>query len=149
MSDFEIRIDKAAFVDWLRKSTDDAKAAARQILGQAAAVALAHAKATHKFKDRTGELRGSIIRGQRSTWVHFIKATAKHAKFVEGGTKPHEIVARRRQSLRFVMHGEVVFRKRVHHPGTKATHFMDDAATEGARYLDWNLEPAIAKAFAR
>lgn len=147
MSDFEIRFDASGFRTWLRRASDMMQANARQALGQGVALALAHAKATQKFKDRTGALRRSITRGQKSTWSHFIKASAPYAHYVEYGTKPHPIEVRRRQALRFVQSGAVRFARRVNHPGTKPTHFMDEAATEGARYLDWRMEDAIARAF--
>lgn len=150
MSDVIVKIDFSHFVRWLRRAGEEAEANARQVLGQGVALALAHARATTKFKDRSGDLRRSIVRGQKSTWHHFIKAggrTAPHAHFVEYGTKPHPIEVRRRRALRFVQHGEIRFRRRVQHPGTKATHFMDEAATVGARFLDWRMEDAIARAF--
>lgn len=142
----EVHFDATAFVRWLRAAGEQAQINARQTLGQGVALALAHAKATDKFKDRTGALRASITRGQKSTWVHFIKATAPHATYVEEGTRPHRIQARGR-ALRFVQHGELRFRRHVNHPGTKATHFMDEAATVGARFLDFRMEEEIARAF--
>lgn len=143
---FEVRLDASAFIAWLRRASEDAEANARQTLGQGVALALAHAQATQKFKDRTGELRKSLTRGQKSTWVHFIKASAKHALWVEEDTKPHRIEAKGR-ALRFVQAGAIRFAHGVNHPGTKGKHFMDDAATVGARFLDWKMEEAIARAF--
>jgi hypothetical protein len=144
---FEIRFDAGAFANWIREAGRQAEANARQTLGQGVALALEHARQTQLFNDRTGELRRSIIRGQKSTWVHFLKATAPYAKYVEGGTKPHRIEAKRRGALRFVQHGEIRFRRGVNHPGTKPRPFMDEAATVGARFLDWRMEDAIARAF--
>lgn len=43
------------------------------------------------------------------------------------GSPPHEIRPRRRKTLRFVIGGQVVFRSRVMHPGTKANPFLTDA----------------------
>ena len=142
----EIRFDASEFARWLRAAGEQAQANARQTLGQGVALAVAHAKATDKFQDRTGELRRSIMRGQKGPWVHFLKATAPHAAYVEYGTKPHRIEAKGR-ALRFVQHGEIRFRRHVNHPGTKPTHFLDEAATVGARFLDWRMEDAIARAF--
>lgn len=142
----DIVFDASAFVVWLRRAGEQAQANARQTLGQGVALALEHARATQSFKDRTGELRKSLTRGQKSTWVHFLKASAPHAKYVEDGTRPHRIEAKGR-ALRFVQHGAIRFRRSVNHPGTKARHFMDDAANVGARFLDWRMEDAIARAF--
>ena len=43
------------------------------------------------------------------------------------GTKPHEIRARRKKALRFMVNGEVVFRQKVNHPGTTGTLFLEMA----------------------
>jgi len=147
----EIHLDTSAFVASLARAREEVAVAARQTLGQGVALALKAAKATTKFKDgpdegRTGpHLRDTIERGQRGPWVLFIKAGAKHAKFVEGGTKAHRIEARHGRVLRFVQAGQIRFRRHVWHPGTKATHFMDDAATVGARFLDWRMEENVAR----
>lgn len=42
------------------------------------------------------------------------------------GTMPHEIRPNRRKALRFVVGGQVMFRGRVWHPGTKANRFLTD-----------------------
>jgi len=42
------------------------------------------------------------------------------------GTPPHEIRPNRRKALRFVVGGQVMFRTRVWHPGTKANRFLTD-----------------------
>jgi hypothetical protein len=44
------------------------------------------------------------------------------------GTRPHAIWARNKEYLRFVSkHGRIVFVKRVNHPGTKGSYFIDRA----------------------
>lgn len=43
---------------------------------------------------------------------------------LEEGSPPHEIRARRRKALRFIVGGRVVFRRRVWHPGTKGHHML-------------------------
>jgi len=56
--------------------------------------------------------------------------------FILHGTPPHEIRAhtnRRNPHLRFVQNGRVVFRKKVHHPGTAANNFMLRALPAAAR----------------
>jgi len=41
-------------------------------------------------------------------------------KYLEYGTRPHDIFPRYRKSLKFDSGGKSIFAKRVHHPGTKA-----------------------------
>jgi hypothetical protein len=48
----------------------------------------------------------------------------KYTGYEHDGTAPHEIRARRKKFLRFVMDGQVVFRRRVWHPGTTGTLFL-------------------------
>lgn len=128
----------------------DVLAAVRQVLGQLAALAAGHARATSSFVDRTGNLRNSIERGQRATWAHFVRAggrKAPYALFIESGSKPHEIKARRKKFLRFEQGGRVVFRKRVFHPGTKPARFMQSARNVAeamaSQYIESGLNSVI------
>jgi hypothetical protein len=146
----EVRLRTDDFRRWLLRAQGDIVAGARNSLAQAVGVALRHAQSTALFKDRTGELRRSIVRFQASTWRMGIKATADHAKFVEYGTKDSSkgpIVPVRAQALRFVVAGRVVFRKSVKHKGMKATHFMQKAGDEGQAYLERALERVVRQAF--
>ncbi len=118
--------------------------AVRQALGQSAALAAQVARSTTTFKDRTGSLRASIKREGISEWHQRVKAggsSARHALFVEAGTRPHPIVARA-QFLRFEQHGSIRYARRVFHPGTKATNFMLTARNAGATNLAIFVERA-------
>ena len=128
----------------------DVLATVRQVLGQLAALAAAQARSTTTFKDRTGALRKSIVRGEKSPWAQFVKVGGKdapYAIFIEAGSRPHPIHARRAKFLRFEQNGQIVFRKRVFHPGTKPARFMQsarDSAEEAAmQYLERGLNTAI------
>jgi hypothetical protein len=69
------------------------------------------------FKTQTGQLEQSIgwmPIGNNSAEVF---ANAKHAPFVELGTKPHLIKAKNRQFLKIPTAGGFIFRKQVKHPG--------------------------------
>lgn len=48
----------------------------------------------------------------------------KYTGYEHDGTKPHVIRARRKKALRFMINGQVVFRKQVKHPGTTGTLFL-------------------------
>ena len=130
----------------------DVLASVRQVLGQLAALAALHARQTTTFKDRTGNLRNSIQRGQRATWAHFVKAGgpgARYALFIEAGSKPHEIKARRAKFLRFEQNGQIVFRKRVFHPGTKPARFMQSARNAAEALATQTIESALNSAINR
>jgi hypothetical protein len=53
----------------------------------------------------------------------------RYAKYIEYGTRPHIIRARRARFLRFMYNGEMVFRKQVNHPGNKPYKFFSNAHT--------------------
>lgn len=144
------RVQSEAALKDLGRVQADVLAAVRQVLGQLAALAAAHARATTTFKDKSGSLRNSIKRGEKSTWAQFVKAGGKdapYAQWIEAGSRAHEIRARRANFLRFEQNGQAVFRKRVFHPGTKPTRFMQSArdAAEGvaSQYLEAGLNAAI------
>ena len=61
---------------------------------------------------------------------------APYAKFIEYGTRPHIIRARRAMALRFEVHGDVVYAKYVRHPGTRAQRILARAVDESLRELD-------------
>jgi len=126
-----IRIDASGFLRELSKLEADTRALAHQALDQAAAHTAFLARNTNLFKDRTGAARSSVTRGQSGEWAFYVRAGgrgAKHVLFLEEGTKPHVIAARRRKFLRFTVDGVVYFRRKVQHPGTKPRPFMREAA---------------------
>jgi hypothetical protein len=51
--------------------------------------------------------------------------------YVLEGTPAHEIRARRARALRFEAGGQILFRKRVWHPGTRANNFLARALRLG------------------
>lgn len=94
---------------------------------------LAHARANHPYKDRTGALTKNVrvvtlwqdAREGAETEALWLQP---YAGFVEGGTSAHDIQAKRAEALRFVTSGgEVVFRKIVHHPDTRPLPFVGPA----------------------
>lgn len=74
------------------------------------------------FKRRTGKTQDStthrVVRLSSGRVVR-IENNTKTAVFLEFGTRPHKIRARKAKALRFMSGGRAVFRKSVNHPGTK------------------------------
>jgi hypothetical protein len=142
-------IDAKTTAEALKRLESNILSTIRQALGQSAALTAQLARTTNKFKDRTGNLRGSIQRIARSDWHQTVRAggrAAKYAIWIEDGSKAHEILPRRAQFLRFEQNGSVRFAKRVFHPGTKATHFMRTARDAGEINFVQSVEQGIAKA---
>ncbi len=62
-----------------------------------------------------------------------VEATADHAAAVHQGSRPHYIRARPGGALRFVWHGQEMFRRSVWHPGTRARPFLANAGRRVVR----------------
>ncbi|MBA2686853.1 MAG: HK97 gp10 family phage protein [Gemmatimonadaceae bacterium] len=113
-------------------------------VGKAAAEGAQEAKRSGRFKNRTGALRQGIAArflsdsGGSVEWE--ILSPARYSKFIEEGTRPHEIRPKNAQALRFVVGGRVVFAGKVRHPGTQADPFMGQAYTKGYAVLVRELE---------
>ncbi len=75
-----------------------------------------------------------------------IQNTAPHAKFVEEGTKPHEITPKNAQALRFEIGGLTVFAKRVMHPGTRPTFFLRSSVQSSQATITVALQRALRQA---
>lgn len=97
-----------------------------------------HVKTQAKFKRRSVDSLKDATRHRviplSSGRKLRVFTTKKHARYLEFGTKPHPIVARRRKALRFTVGGNLVFRRRVMHPGTSATRFLHNA-TKHAHFV--------------
>lgn len=73
---------------------------------------------------RTGATRNSIRRKNASMTKASVQATGG-ARFLEAGTKPHAIQARRIGIMKFTdQGGRPVFAKKVRHPGMRAQPFL-------------------------
>lgn len=91
---------------------------------------------------------GTTIRGA----VEGAGGPAFYGKFFElesaggtGGTKAHAIVAVKARALRFVMGGQIYFRKSVQHPGFAARPFMSTSLTENAADIEAQLNAAVSQ----
>jgi hypothetical protein len=112
------------------------------------------ARATTAFHDKTGALRQSIVYGFRGSGsfgsrTGFVRAGAKHASFIESGTKPHPIYPRKKKLLAFRVNGRWVYARRVRHPGTHATHFMKILGQIWGRSFDAGMRSMVGHALGR
>lgn len=93
------------------------------------------AEARRRVGVRTGTLltsirrqSGSTARGPYVDVVAGVKGLTPYLGYHMNGTGPHVIVPRRRKALRFIGNsGQVVFARRVRHPGTAPNDFLRDA----------------------
>ena len=134
-----------------RRGLDVLEAGIVQAIGltlrSAVTAAEASAKATTRFHDKTGGTRQSI-RGQVTGNHGFVRADGA-AHFLEWGTAPHFIAAKNASALRFTVGGQTIFRKSVHHPGTRERPFMREARERGEMAAMYGAEEYIGYAIAR
>lgn len=123
----------------------------RSAVDQALEQGADEARQTHRYTDRTGDLTRSI--DDRLTAVDalgakgVIEAKSPYASFVENGTRPHEIRARRARMLAWEEpQGDWHFARVVQHPGTKPFPFMGQAYLKAERVLEAQIGVAIAAA---
>ena len=78
---------------------------------------------------KTGELQRLTRVTPRGPLKLSVLVAAEYASYVRKGTAPHEIRPRFKKALAFFWEkvGENVIFARVHHPGTKANSWYDDA----------------------
>jgi len=76
-------------------------------------------------------------------------SVARHARYLDEGTRAHAIVARNARFLRFFQGGRVVFRRSVWHPGTKARDFSGKESSFVEAMLPDVLEVAARVAIDR
>lgn len=63
---------------------------------------------------------------------------------LEYGTAAHDIVVRKAKALAFVLGGTLMFRQRVHHPGTRAYHFVTGPFAERRERIRERIAAAVA-----
>lgn len=83
--------------------------------------------AQHDVGVKTGALRASItsrLTVQSTGLVMTVGSANRVAYLHHEGTKPHVILPRRANALRFEMHGKIVIARKVNHPGTKANPYL-------------------------
>ena len=83
-----------------------------------------HSEAVRHCPVDTGRLRSSIAVEVGKGASAVIGTNVKYAKYVEFGTKPHEI---RIKNAKVLTDGKDFFGKEVHHPGTKPQPFLRPA----------------------
>lgn len=141
-------LDAAAF----RRALDLLEAAIYNNAHQALVMSVqaAEESATHTtlYNDRSGYLR-QHTKGSVQGLEGRLVADAGWAGYVENGTRPHDIVARGGGVLAFQVAGEQRFARRVHHPGTAARPFMQEARDIGEKTLDYGMELFVGTSFER
>lgn len=93
---------------------------------------------------RTGRMAGQISQQHmQSDFGRYLEGAAGvnpgtggqrgYAGIVTSGSRPHIIQARTAKALRFVVGGQVVYTRRVHHPGTRPNPYLTRHLNEFVR----------------
>jgi len=71
---------------------------------------------------------------------------APYMAWLNNGVPPYDIVPKNKKALAFNWQGQNIVVKRVHHPGQKARHFMEDGLAEFAPTIRQRIEDAVREA---
>lgn len=125
-----IKVDaiKRSLDAYAQKLHDVAQTALKDATDAAEASALLAIRA--QTTRRTGSLEDDWSSSWRGPYARGLFNFSDHASFIELGTPPHRIEAKRGM-LAFQMAGAMMFRRAVNHPGTKARPFLAVATTAG------------------
>lgn len=150
MSGFQVTVETEIDRDWDR-AMGSVGGGLRIAVHKACEAGAEEARTKHKYKDRTHKLTDST-KGYVTGWTAtsaegVIEATAKHASFVEKGTKPHRIEPKRKKVLRWEGSGGTVFFSHgVNHPGTQPAGGMGMGFLKAERVLEAQLDVAAEAA---
>lgn len=122
-----VRLDRADLRRVMREaSSRELRTAGRMVINRAKVLAPVD----------TGRLRASIQGELTRSWTlrprFTVGSNVEYAAYVNDGTRPHIIRPRNARALRFMVGGQVVYARVVHHPGTRANPFLDRALREVA-----------------
>jgi hypothetical protein len=149
--DISMTFDVRGLVAALNEADKAIERNVRQELVFSASSIVLQARGTHDYRDRTRNLTSSIHEGKLTgSWASgtltvSVIADAQYAAAIEYGSRPHEIVPRRRKYLRFAVGGRVVFAKKVHHPGTRAYEFLAKALEAQMPEITENIANAMER----
>lgn len=138
-----VRIDGSAFRRALEILSGDIAQASGEALESAVDAAARDAFSTNLFRNHTWKLReGTKSTVNRQNYTGRIENRVTYARFIEDGTKPHVIMARKSPLLRFfwTRHGIWFAGKKVNHPGTAPRPFFKHAGEVGSNQLSRALE---------
>lgn len=142
-----IEVDSTAARHDLLDLLVDIDEAARIALGFAVKEAVRSIQITDLYQDKTGKTRASV-KSEVDGLTGFVHSGGM-TRFLENGTAPHTITARRAPVLRFKMNGQWISKKSVNHPGTRPHPFMRVAWAEAQEVAELQAEHFVNAAIAR
>lgn len=125
-----IELDVDAVNDAFARLRSSLRIAGWDAIAAASKASLSRISGGTYFKNRTGKTAKSFSLERSGEWQGAIVSRSPVAAFMDRGTKPHPIVARRARAraLRFTIDGRTIFARSVRHPGTKARNIAETEA---------------------
>jgi hypothetical protein len=124
----QLALDLREFDQAVQRLGVATEAGARALVGHTAQRALDILR--QRVPVRTGKLRDSLQIRREGELSAFVGTDLPYARFLTEGTRPHRIVPRQAQALRFEAEGAIVFARAVQHPGTRPVPFVEEATQE-------------------
>ena len=90
-----------------------------------------------------GRLAGSWTLTKRGEMYSTVGTSVKYALVQNDGSKPYDIFPRSAKALRFVVDGDVIFAKRVRHPGIKGKQYIEKSIDEANARISEFVEMAL------
>lgn len=157
------RIDAGPLADAVRRATAELEIQLPRAFAFIGDKVVNDARRTTLFRDRSGALRRSILRGPvegsvaggdlrlevRAGGGRMAYAAAIHDGSRPHDIRPHDIRPSRRRALRFVRGSDFVFARVVRHPGTAPRPFLDQALEANLPFAERTLAQATRLAFVR
>jgi len=85
----------------------------------------------------TGKTRRSVQRGRVTTKRAEVKSKRLYIiRFLDQGTKPHDVAPRRMQALKFAVGGNTVFARKARVRGIRGRHFREEQAERAFEKTD-------------
>ena len=135
--DVKVKFDADKTESALKKLPYNTLEHVRRALIESCTMVHTGAVSRHRFISRTGDLERKAIVFNREENIDMSKLQgtieisnliAPYGKFVHEGTRPHDIYAKNKKLLRFVVGNRFVSTHKVHHPGTKPDQFLYESA---------------------
>ncbi len=95
---------------------------------------------------KTGNLRRSI-KSKVSGWIGLIYVEAVYGAAVEFGRAASVITPILKKALAFRINGQLVFARRVNHPGTQPKPYLKPALESSKNHIERIFQDAIGKLF--
>ncbi|MFQ6080746.1 MAG: HK97 gp10 family phage protein [Candidatus Bathyarchaeia archaeon] len=117
-----VNVDTDRFLRWFQKEPGRAEEMRRLFQYHGGQMVLQEMK--RQAPERTGFLKATITT-ELTPEGFTVYPGASYAPIVEGGSRPHEILARFAKALAFPWKGKLRFFKRVRHPGSPGRRFVE------------------------